>query len=66
MFNAFKKSIAAGGPAYHLAEYTVIDNPYQAVHGGWKVRTKSVCSCTPGRALACAAEDQAVHHVPLQ
>lgn len=38
MFNAFKKSIAAGGPAYHLAEYTVLDNPYQAVHGGWKVR----------------------------
>jgi len=37
LFNALKKSISAGGPAYHLAEYTVLDNPYQAVHGGWQV-----------------------------
>ncbi len=59
MFSAFKKSIAAGGPAYHLAEYTVLDNPYQAVHGGWKVR-KQTCfpcqwldtsHCRPQRAL---------------
>lgn len=38
MFNAVKKSVAAGGPAYQQAEYTVMDNPYQAVKGGWKVR----------------------------
>jgi hypothetical protein len=38
LFKAFQKSVAEGGPAYHLAEYTVMDNPYQAIHGGWKVR----------------------------
>lgn len=37
VFNGLKKTGAAGGPAYHLGEYTVMDNPYQAVHGGWKV-----------------------------
>jgi hypothetical protein len=37
LFKAFQKSIEEGGPAHHLAEYTVMDNPYQAIHGGWKV-----------------------------
>eukprot|EP00775_Hariotina_reticulata_P001277 gene1277-1617_t len=36
LFKAFKQSSDAGGPAYHLATYTVLDNPYQGMHGGWK------------------------------
>jgi hypothetical protein len=44
LFKAFKQSSEAGGPAYHLATYTVMDNPYQAVHGGWKVLTVTVSS----------------------
>lgn len=40
MVQGFKKSIAAGGPAHHLAEYTVMDNPYQGIHGGWKVKSQ--------------------------
>jgi hypothetical protein len=38
LYTALNSSVAAGGPAYHLAEYTVMDNAFQAVHGGWQVR----------------------------
>lgn len=37
MYRALQASVASGGPAYHLANYTVMDNPYQAIHGGWQV-----------------------------
>jgi hypothetical protein len=39
LYDALNSSVAAGGPAYHLAEYTVMDNPFMAVHGGWQVGT---------------------------
>lgn len=38
MFKAFQSSMAAGGPAYHLATYTVLANPYQGIPGGQKVK----------------------------
>eukprot|EP00878_Enallax_costatus_P000930 GHUV01001060.1.p1 GENE.GHUV01001060.1~~GHUV01001060.1.p1 ORF type:complete len:719 (+),score=173.97 GHUV01001060.1:262-2418(+) len=37
-FKALQASIAAGGPVYHQATYTVLDNKYQAIRGGWKVK----------------------------
>ena len=36
-FKALQASIAAGGPIYHQATYTVLENKYQAIKGGWKV-----------------------------
>lgn len=56
MFNAVKKSVAAGGPAYHLAEYTVMANPYQAVQGGWKV-------CTAAKAQLVVSSTACTAHV---
>jgi hypothetical protein len=38
LWDAISKGVATGGPIYHLAEYTVQDNAFLAVHGGWKVR----------------------------
>jgi hypothetical protein len=38
LWATLKSSVAEGGPAYHLVEYTVQDNSFLAVHGGWKVR----------------------------
>ncbi|KAF6255568.1 hypothetical protein COO60DRAFT_1661215 [Scenedesmus sp. NREL 46B-D3] len=38
LYGALNLSVAQGGPAHHLADYTVQDNPYLAVHGGWQVR----------------------------
>jgi hypothetical protein len=37
LFAALQNSTAAGGPTYHLAEYQVLTNAYQAVFGGWQV-----------------------------
>jgi hypothetical protein len=37
LYNALKKNIDAGRPAHHLATYTVLENQYEGVPGGWQV-----------------------------
>jgi hypothetical protein len=37
LYAAVKRSVAAGGPAHHLATYTVQENPYEGIAGGWQV-----------------------------
>lgn len=40
LYQALQATVAAGGPAFHLASYPVQSNPYQAIHGGWQVRVR--------------------------
>eukprot|EP00775_Hariotina_reticulata_P012591 gene12591-12723_t len=44
LYTALRAQTLAGGPTYHLASYTVLTNPYQAVFGGWKVTVLWVVS----------------------
>jgi hypothetical protein len=37
LYAAVKRSVAAGGPAHHLATYTVQENVYEGIPGGWQV-----------------------------
>ena len=40
LYDGLKSTTQAGGPSYHLANYTVITNNHQAIFGGWQVRTR--------------------------
>ncbi|PNH12072.1 hypothetical protein TSOC_000999, partial [Tetrabaena socialis] len=42
LYDALARQFAAGQPSTHRAAYTVLDNPAQAVHGGWTVENSSV------------------------
>jgi hypothetical protein len=37
LFDGLRATTAAGGPTHHLANYTVLTNPFQAIAGGWQV-----------------------------
>lgn len=38
LFDGLKQTTEAGGPTYHLANYTVLTNAHQGIFGGWQVR----------------------------
>ncbi|KAF6265849.1 hypothetical protein COO60DRAFT_1697550 [Scenedesmus sp. NREL 46B-D3] len=38
LYAALKRSLAAGGPAHHLATYTVLENQFEGIAGGWQVQ----------------------------
>lgn len=37
LYDGLLQTTLSGGPTYHLANYTVLTNPYQAIFGGWQV-----------------------------
>ena len=45
LFDGLQKTTAAGGPTYHLANYTVLTNSHQAIFGGWHVSAADGMAC---------------------
>lgn len=37
LYDGLRNTTQAGGPTYHLANYTVLTNNHQAIFGGWQV-----------------------------
>jgi hypothetical protein len=46
LYDGLRNTTAAGGPTYHVANYTVVTNNHQAVFGGWQV-ISTWAHCTP-------------------
>lgn len=37
LYDGLKQTTEAGGPTYHVANYTVLTNAHQGIFGGWQV-----------------------------